>query len=129
MAIPPIRNPTRAQSRKAFGGLCMAIVQSAKTAGSITVEATSPGLAPASVTIAAKAVTLRPQVAVWEREMPQGSGITGLWRPRQEGGTQIFILRQDGSKLTGTVEGIGAGWAGGYDAPIPITDGTVDGQN
>ncbi len=27
------------------------------------------------------------------------------------------------------MEGIGAGWAGGYDAPIPITDGKVDGTN
>ncbi len=115
--------------RNAFSGLCMAIVQSAKTAGSITVEATSPGLTPASATIAAKAVTLRPQVAVWERETPQGMGVTGLWRPAQEGGTQIYILRQDGSNLTGTVEGIGAGWAGGYDAPIAITDGKVDGAN
>ena len=49
--------------RKAFCGYCMALVQSAKTAGSITVEATSPGLTSASVTIAAKQVTLRPQVA------------------------------------------------------------------
>ena len=29
----------------------------------------------------AKGVTLRPQVAVWEREVPTGPGITGLWRP------------------------------------------------
>ena len=61
--------------------------------------------------------------------MPQGSGITGLWRPAQDGGTQLFILRQDGNKLTGTVEGVGGGWAGGYDAPVAITDGKVDGAN
>ena len=54
-------------SRKAFSGFCMALIQSSKEAGDITVEATSRGLAPASVTIAAKAVKLRPQVAVWER--------------------------------------------------------------
>ncbi len=84
-------------------------------------EATSPGLAPASVTIEGKAVALRPQVAVWEREVPAGSGITGLWRPIPGAGTTgllasvaatatVFTLRQDGSNLTGSVEGIGGGW-------------------
>ncbi len=126
---PTNQESDKSSARKAFSGLCMAIVQSAKTAGSITVEATSPGLTQASATIAAKAITLRPQVAVWERKAPQGAGVNGLWRPTQEGGTQIYILRQDGQTLTGTVEGIGAGWAGGYDAPIPITDGKVDGTN
>ena len=100
----------------------MAIVQSTKTAGNITVEATSPGLAPASVTIAAKGVTLRPQVALWNREVPAGSGITGLWRPvpstagdsgilalLRGAGSSVFTLRQDGSSLTGTVEGTAAG--------------------
>ncbi len=126
---PTDHDPDKGASRKAFSGLCMALVQSAKSAGTITVEATSPGLASATATIAAKAITFRPQVAVWEREVPSGAGFSGLWRPTQEGGTQIFILRQDGSKLTGSVEGIGVGWAGGYDAPISITDGTVDGSN
>jgi beta-galactosidase len=126
---PTNQEPDKGSSRKAFSGLCMALVQSAKSAGSITVEATSPGLAPASTTINAKAVTLRPQVAVWKLEAPAGSGVTGLWRPTQDGSTQIYILRQEGSKLTGSVEGIGVGWAGGFDAPIPITDGSVDGAN
>ena len=67
--------------RKAFCGYCMALAQSAKTAGSITVEATSPGLTSASVTIATKEVALRPQVGTWKREVPMGSGLTGLWRP------------------------------------------------
>jgi beta-galactosidase len=107
----------------------MAIVQSTKLADNITVEATSPGLTPAQATIWAGAVALRPQVAAWERETPRGSGITGLWRPVQDGGTQLFVLHQDGSTLTGTVEGIGGGWAGGYDAPTPITDGQIDGTN
>jgi len=114
--------------RKAFSGLCMAIVQSTKSAGSITVEATSPWLTPARITIASKAVTLRPQVAAWQREVPQGSGITGLWRPEQDSGSQIFTLRQEGTTLTGTVEGVGVSWAGGYDAPAHITDGQVDGE-
>ena len=78
---PTDQEPDKGTSRKAFSGYCMAMVQSSKTAGDITVEATSPGLTSASVTIAGKSVTLRPQVAVWEREVPTGAGITGLWRP------------------------------------------------
>ena len=71
---PTDHESDKGTSRKAFSGLCMAIVQSTKTAGSITVEATSPGLDAASATIAAKAVTLRPQMAVWEREDSAGYG-------------------------------------------------------
>jgi len=139
---PTNHEPDKGTSRKAFCGLCMALVQSTKTAGSITVEATSPGLAPVMVTIAAKAATLRPQVAVWEREVPVGSGITGLWRPMPNaggatglvamligGGSTVFSLRQEGNSLTGSVEGTGGGFLGGADTPIPITDGKVDGDS
>ncbi len=139
---PTDQESDKGTSRKAFSGLCMALIQSLKTAGSITVEATSPGLAPASVTIASKAVTLRPQVAVWAREVPAGSGLTGLWRPSPGAGavsglmaflvgdgTTVYSLRQDGSNLTGSVEGIGGGFFGGSDAPIPITEGKVDGNS
>jgi beta-galactosidase len=125
--------------RKAFCGYCMALVQSAKAVGSITVEATSPGLTSASVTIAVKEVALRPQVGTWKREVPMGSGLTGLWRPIAGSGgatgqlvgngTMLFTLREDGSKLTGTVESTGGGLFGGSDAGIPITDGKVDGKN
>ena len=120
--------------RKAFAGLCMAIVQSTKKGGSITVEATSPGLAPAKVTIEARPVTPRPQVAVWEPNVPVGAGLTGLWRPMPgvssspEADAVVFVLRQEGGKLTGTVEGMGGSWAGGSDLPTPITDGEVDGE-
>ncbi len=41
---PTDQESDKGTSRKAFSGFCMAIVQSTKTAGSITVEATSPGL-------------------------------------------------------------------------------------
>ncbi len=128
--------------RRAFSGYCMALVQSAKSAGNITVEATSPGLAPATVTISAQSVTLRPQVAVWERQIPTGPGITGLWRPIPGGsglpeelasflggGNIVFTLRQDGSSLTGSVEGLGSGWFGGSDTPLPVSEGKVDGVN
>jgi beta-galactosidase len=126
--------------RKAFCGYCMALVQSAKTAGSITVEAASPGLTSASVTIAANEVALRPQIGAWKREVPMGPGITGLWRPIGGSGgvtgpasfvgnaTMLFTLREDGNKLTGSVEGTGGGFFGGSDAGVPITDGKVDGR-
>jgi beta-galactosidase len=128
--------------RKAFSGYCMAIVQSAKSAGTITVEAESPGLTSASATIAAKEVALRPQVAAWQREVPVGAGITGLWRLIAGSGgatgllalfvgegTMAFTLHQDGNKLTGTVEGGGGGFFGGSDAGLPITGGTVNGNS
>jgi beta-galactosidase len=127
-------------SRKAFSGFCMALVQSSNTAGVITVQATSPGLAPASVTIRARPVKLRPQVPVWQREVPSGPGITGLWRPVPApvgssdsfistlvGINTVFVLRQYGGKLKGTVEGSG-GFFGGDDVPSPIVDGTVAGD-
>jgi beta-galactosidase len=138
---PTNQESDKGTSRKAFCGLCMAVVQSTKTAGEITVEATSPGLDPATVTIAAKATTLRPQVAVWEREVPTGSGVTGLWRPvppassdtsrlaqMMRGEAAVFTLRQDGSNLNGSVEGTGRSFSGGSDVPAPIMDGKADGN-
>jgi beta-galactosidase len=127
-------------SRKAFSGYCMALVQSARSAGSITVEASSPGLTSSSISIAASEIQLRPQVAMWERDVPKGPGITGLWRPvpppagAQSGiinmilGTNgVFTLRQQSGSLTGSVEGSG-GFFGGLDVPAPIEDGKVDGD-
>jgi beta-galactosidase len=139
---PTNQEPDKGTSRKAFCGLCMAIVQSHKSAGSITVEATAPGLSPATVTIAAKSVTLRPQVAAWEREVPTGQGVTGLWRPQTSSGlagrlaalagdaNSLFTLHQSGRDLTGTVEGAGAGaFFGGSDVPATIEAGSVSGNS
>ncbi len=138
---PTDHDSDKGTSRKAFSGLCMAIVQSNKKAGSITVEATSPGLASSTVTIEAKPATLRPQLGTWEREVPSGSGITGLWRPVPGGGptgflafivgdgTSVFTLHQEGANLTGTAEGVAGGFFGGNDAPLPIADGKVEGSN
>jgi len=135
---PTNQEPDKGTSRKAFSGLCMALVQSNKSAGSITVEATSPGLETASMAIEAKPATLRPQVAVWEREVPTGAGITGLWRPVPGAGGRfaslagddgtLYILRQNGAELQGTVAGGGGGIAGGNDAGAPIEEGKVDGS-
>jgi beta-galactosidase len=139
---PTNQEPDKGTARKAFGGLCMAIVQSMKADGSITVEAASPGLAAASVTIAVKAATLRPQVAAWERDVPTGAGITGLWRPIPNASpaaspfaalagddTSIFTLRQNGGSLEGTVEGGGGGGFGGSDGGAKIEEGKIDGNN
>jgi beta-galactosidase len=136
---PTSHEPDTGGARKAFNGLCMAIIQSTKTAGNITVEASSPGLTPSSATIVTKAVALRPQAAVWTREVPTGEGITGLWRPAPvaanagrggfgAGADSVFTLHQSGAALTGSVEGAG-GRGGGGDSPTPIEEGKVDGAN
>ena len=136
---PTNQEPDKGSSRKAFGGLCMALVQSGKSVGSITVAATSPGLTSASATIAAKSVELRPQVAVWEREVPTGSGITGLWRPVPApqgnwllnmiaGGDSVYTLHESAGSVTGSVEGTGISFIGGSDAPAPITEGKINGD-
>ncbi len=127
-------------SRKAFSGMCMAMVQTTKAAGEITVAATAPGLTGSNVTILAKATKLRPQVEVWERTIPKGSGVTGVWRPVKQtgeasgflamlaGGDVVYTLQQDGGKLTGSVEGLGGGFFGGDDIAAPIVEGVVDGS-
>jgi beta-galactosidase len=138
---PTDQESDKGTSRKAFSGLCMAIVQATKAKGSITVRASSPGLAAASVTIDAREVAVRPQVEAWRREVPVGGGITGLWRPLPSAqgapnilsflvgnGAMIFTLHQSGSSLTGTVEG-GGGFFGGGETPSPIEDGKVDGNH
>jgi beta-galactosidase len=129
-------------SRKAFSGLCMAIVQSTKLAGTITVEATSIGLEGATATITSKVTKLRPQVAVWERGVPSGEGITGLWRPAMTpgatapgdplslaggGGDMIFTLRQNGNAITGEVEAAGGGFFGSPGGVVEA--GRIDGAN
>ena len=69
-------------------------------------------------------------MAVWERDVPAGEGISGLWRPAPVtaaagfggGISQVFTFRQNGNSLTGTVEG-------GGSTPIAIEEGKVDGAN
>jgi len=124
---PTDHAPDKGSLRKAFGGLCMALVQTSKQAGPITIEASSHGLPVAKLVLASKEAKLRPQVAEWHRAIPAGEGATGLWRPEHEGPNQLFILEQNGSKLTGTAEGVGNSWAGGNDSPAHIEEGKVDG--
>ena len=44
------------------------------------------------------------------------------------GDSTLYSLHQDGGKLTGSVEGGDISFFGGSDAPLPLTDGTVDGS-
>jgi len=138
---PTDQAPDKGDKRKAFCGLCMGLVQSAKQAGEITVEASAPGLTTATATIVAKQAELRPQVAVWERAVPKGGGLTGLWRPARAhanedaetlsvigGASLVFTLQQDGGSLNGTVEGAGSNFTGGMDVPSPVIDGKVNGD-
>ena len=63
------KGPTRA----AFNGLCLAIVQATKQPGELVLEASSPGIAGASVTIPCRAAKPRPSVAVWiPKPLPPG---------------------------------------------------------
>ena len=57
---PSSHEPDRASKRRAFSGLCMALVQSKKTPGVISVDATADGLASATTTITAAETTPRP---------------------------------------------------------------------
>jgi beta-galactosidase len=133
---PADQSPDKASERKAFSGYCMAIVQTEKTPGTITIEATSPGLTSSSASVKAKKVELRPQISVWERYIPKGPGITGLWKAEPGtgmaamflGSPRLFTLTQKGSELTGTIEGSG-GFFGGGDVPAQITDGRVQGDH
>ena len=43
--------PFKADSRKAYNGMCLAIIQTTEKGGTITVQATADGLAPATVTL------------------------------------------------------------------------------
>ena len=60
---PSSHEPDKAHKRRAFNGLCMAIVQSSKEPGEIRLEASSPGLAPATLAIESLKTTPRPAVA------------------------------------------------------------------
>jgi beta-galactosidase len=60
---PSSHEPDKAHKRRAFNGLCMAIVQSSKEPGEIRLEASSPGLEPATLAIASVKTTIRPAVA------------------------------------------------------------------
>jgi beta-galactosidase len=136
---PTNQQPDKGSSRKAFSGYCMALVQSAKTGGDITVEATSPGLGSSRVTIAAKQVELRPQVPVWERDVPSGQGLTGLWRPLPTSDealarlapdtNTIYTLHQSGMQITGTMESASGSFFGAADGATPVEAGKIDGNS
>ena len=57
---PSSHESDRGPRRRAFNGLCTAIVQSARAVGTLRVEATAPGLAPGVVDVACRAAPPRP---------------------------------------------------------------------
>jgi beta-galactosidase len=59
---PTSHEPDKASARRAFNGLCVAIVQSSKQAGEVRVDASSPGLQSAAAAIHCQPVTPRPAV-------------------------------------------------------------------
>ena len=60
---PSCHQSDQGETRSAFNGLCCAIVQAAREAGELHVEATSPGLEPAQLVVPCRAAALRPAVA------------------------------------------------------------------
>lgn len=60
---PSSHEPDKAHKRRAFNGLCLVIVQSQKEPGEIRLEASSPGLAPATLAIPSVQAVPRPAVA------------------------------------------------------------------
>jgi len=60
---PSSHEPDKAHQRHAFNGLCVAIIQSQKTAGEIKLRASSAGLAPAVTVLKCEKVEPRPAVA------------------------------------------------------------------
>ncbi len=60
---PSSHEPDKANKRRAFNGLCMVIVQSLKQPGEIRLEASSPGLEPATVALTSLSATPRPALA------------------------------------------------------------------
>ena len=138
---PTNQQPDRGSTRRAFGGYCMGLIQTEKQAGNIAVEVSAPGLTSASLTVRAAAVELRPQVPVWKRQIPQGQGITGLWRPVPGAplpgmmsflvgkAASVFTLVQQGNALTGEMEGGGGGFVDSGSSGGPVLEGKVDGQH
>ena len=129
-------------TRHAFSGLCMGIVQASKSAGEIRIDVSCPGLSAASTAVTAKGVSLRPQVATWERQVPKGAGVTGLWRPISAAtssgpdpmqlavaGDTIYTFVQNGGSLTGRLEAPAGGFGPGGGAVGGPIEGTVDGND
>ena len=138
---PTSHESDKASSRKAFSGLCMALVQSTKTAGNITVEAQFAGIDAGQRHHLRES---REAAAAGGGLGARGSGGLGHHRPVETGSrsgcrrprwrrvrrrSQVFTFRQNGGALTGTVEGGGGGRGGGGETPVAIEDGKVDGAN
>ena len=78
---PISHEPDTGSVRRAFAGLCLGIVQATRQAGTISVEVSSPGLESAMTTVTTRRTQLMPEAKAWQRTVPTGEGLTGLWRP------------------------------------------------
>jgi len=116
----------------------MGIVQATKQADTITVEISAPGLQSATATVTTHLVAFTPQVKAWQRTVPTGEGVTGLWRPVvQDGpsgpdplqlavsGDTLYSFVQNGSTLTGSLDGPPAAFGPAVTGAI---QGTVEGS-
>jgi beta-galactosidase len=74
-------------------------------------------------------VMLSHYVMTARRPIAGSGGAMGLLASFVGNGAMVFTLRQDGNKLTGSMEGADGGFFGGSDPGMPITDGKVDGKN
>jgi beta-galactosidase len=59
---PSSHEPDKDSKRRVFNGLCQAIVQASKDHGELKIEAPSPGLEPASVSVTCEPAQHRPAV-------------------------------------------------------------------
>jgi beta-galactosidase len=60
---PASHEPDKASKRRAFNGLCLAIVQAGRRPGNIRITAAATGLTPAVATLRAQVAHRRPFVA------------------------------------------------------------------
>ncbi len=121
---PSSHEPDKGRKRATFNGLCLAVVQAAKEPGDLVVEASSPGLAGARVTISCRQANARPAVATWTPPpLPSGPGIIGVWKSSAPGILASFTLvfNREGNKLVGTGENDEWG-------EMNIEGGTIDGD-
>jgi beta-galactosidase len=121
---PSSHESDKGDQRRAFNGLCMAIVQASKQPGDLVVEASSPGLEPALVKIRCNAAALRAAVPLWQpTPVETGPGIVGLWKTDRPSvmGSVTIIFQRTGDTLTGMVENDPVG-------ALEIEDGKIDGD-
>ena len=94
---PISTEPYKANSRKAFSGKCLVIVQTTKNSGDIVVTASSSGLASASVTIPSSGGVEEPPVPAFSRIEAEGfSSQSGIQNVTCDEGTEAIGYIENG---------------------------------